>query len=349
MYLTGKEIVRVRKRGDRFERMMAISDAQLVIINSNEGGVLQDEPLFRVLQRRADAPSLAKFFNRSMTETEYHALELRYREDLLKEKVGQAQKEKKGGIPPETPAVPNAEAEAAPPAEKKSLAMADSREKALSRVVSVLSSKGWTNQQIVSGLAVCRDLNLPDRKLAALARCGVEPEYAEPFLKAHANMRTVGYSAANTHNLFPFRVLVFVFDILERDEEKFEEFVEFASEHPELAEAIHDQLQLGNRGRTRDLMEAIRRMTHLFEITHGWSRDIRDIDYLGELGMEMQDDGSEKVEASVHKDPIPEAGDKQNLQEYLERIGVECCDAEQRLAPDQGNFSHTQRRRRGGF
>jgi hypothetical protein len=140
-------------------------------------------------------------------------------------------------------------------------------------------------------------------------------------------------------------ILVKMFNIVGRDKDKFEEFVKFCTDRPEVAEEIHNAMQLGNRGRLRDVSTALERMLQVFELTYSCSQDIRDMDVLNELGPETH----EELRNMTTGEAIRHMGNLAAAESDLDWYGIPLCNDEERFTPDTGNENAPRRRRRGGF
>jgi hypothetical protein len=356
-------IVKVPKQREQARRLMEISDSQLTIMNANARGVPNGDPLFRVLMRKGDAEALAKFFNRSLTEREYISLADANRAEYLEEhgkdigafkdgkpvKAGPSTEGAAAKATEQKPDAPGA-GESSGPRIAGEVSQAITRpigkqERALARVIGDLGRKGWTTHQITTALATCRDMGFADKKLRALAKHGIEPDYVRSFLKAHEDLRTVGWVAAHSHFLFSFEVLAEVFKMVGNDEDKFIDFIEFCGERPQIAEDIHEYMQLGSRGRIRDLRTAISRMLEIYEATFSSSSDIRDLEMIIELGP----DEREHWPKITFNQMLEQASEMAATEEMLCHYEIALCESEERLAPDQGNFLPATRRRFGGL
>lgn len=304
-----------------------LSDVELRTLGNNARGVLEHDPLFRRLREKGDIENVAKFFSRMMEEHEYKNLMRLHKID-----VDESPKE-------ET-------VEETRLAKTMEIVVAERKAKALAKVMGYLGRKGWTTGEIATSLAVVRELDFPKYKLTQIAKLGVDAKGAETFLRAHADMRALGAAAANSGHFFSFQILAEIYFIFEKDEKKLDDFLDFCMERVQEIGEIKDLMQLGNRGRIRDIRTALSRMIEIYEMHFGISDRIEDYDVLDELSAELEDrywgyPSTEELISSVEQLDL--------IQCELARWNIELTNNEERDVPDLGNFNAPRRRRWYGF
>jgi len=337
--VAGELTKRFKKAG---RRLMALSDAQLRKLNANLSAVPEGDTLFRILRKKGDTENLSKFFNRTLTEEEYVSLMEKNKKEYVKERA------KEHGIRKDTPSDTTLKKPEKTDGKKQTaLVRQIESPRTLSKVFNLLSIKGWTLYQISDALTVCESVRLPSKKLVTLAKLNVGPHAAPAFLNAHDEMRSVGLAAANSHKYFSFDTLAEIYEWVDRDIERFEEFLDFCREREQQISKIKNNMQLGNRGRLRDLRVALKSMFEIFDITHGSATDVSNLNLLEELSPVVR-------QTTVSEDGVDTAAMKELIEGEvaimeLSELGITPSDDEERLMADQGNMNMPRRRRRGGF